>query len=109
MTKHTSAHLKILVGGFCQKKKSKLSANIFHPKNINETRCHFKSVLVSLTTTTTAKFAKDIEIKKHDTHDITLILLELQIEKTLNYMFNLDFSWGANQTLGSFFYSEFDK
>ena len=34
MTKHTSAHLKILVGGFCQKKKSKLSANIFHPKKI---------------------------------------------------------------------------
>ena len=37
MTKHTSAHLKILVGpvlvgGFCQKKDSKLSANIFHPK-----------------------------------------------------------------------------
>ena len=109
MTKHTSAHLKILVGGFCQKKKSKLSANSFHPKNINETRCHFKSVLVALTTTTTAKFAKDIEIKKHDIHGSTLILLQLQIERTLNYMFNLDFSWGANQTLGSFFFSESDK
>ena len=61
-------------------------------------------------TTTTAKFAKDIEMKKHDTHDrSTLILLELQIERTLNYMFNLDVSWGANQTLGSFFYSESDK
>ena len=60
-------------------------------------------------TTTTAKFAKDIEMKKHDTHDSTLILLELQIERTLNYMFNLYFSWGANQTLGSFFYSESDK
>ena len=37
MTKHTSAYLKILgvlflVGGFCRKKESKLSANIFHPK-----------------------------------------------------------------------------
>ena len=61
-------------------------------------------------TTTTAKFAKDIEMKKHDIHDrSTLILLELQIERTLNYMFNLDFSWGANQTLGSFFYSESGK
>ena len=60
-------------------------------------------------TTTTTKFAKDIEMKKHDTHDSTLILLELTIERTLNYMFNLDFSWGANQTLGSFFYSESDK
>ena len=60
-------------------------------------------------TTATAKFAKDIEMKKHDTHYSTLILLELQIERTLNYMFNLDFSWFANQTLGSFFYSESDK
>ena len=39
MTKHTSAHLKILVGPFlvrvfCQNKESKLSANIFHQKNI---------------------------------------------------------------------------
>ena len=66
------------------------------------------SVLVALTTAT-AKFAKDIEMKKHDTHDSTLILLELQIERTLNYMFNLEFSWFANQTLGSFFYSESDK
>ena len=48
-------------------------------------------------------------MKKHDTRDSTLILLELKIERTLNYMFNLDFSWGANQTLGSFSYSESDK
>ena len=46
MTKHTTAHLKILVGpflvrGFYQNKESKHSANIFHQKNINETRCHF--------------------------------------------------------------------
>ena len=39
MTKHTSPHLKILVGPFlvrvfCQNKESKLSANIFHQKNI---------------------------------------------------------------------------
>ena len=59
MTKHTSAHLKIFVGPFLvrvfyQNKESKLSANIFHQKkNINETRCHFKSVLVALTTATT--------------------------------------------------------
>ena len=93
-----------------KKRRANFLQIFFIQKNINETRCHFKSVLVALTTTTTtAKFAKDIEIKKHDTHDITLILLELQIERTLNYMFNLDFSWGANQTLGSFFYSEFDK
>ena len=92
-----------------KKRRANFLQIFFIQKNINETSCHFKSVLVSLTTTTTAKFAKDIEIKKHDTHDITLILLELQIERTLNYMFNLDFSWGANQTLGSFFYSEFDK
>ena len=64
---------------------------------------------MALTTTTTAKFAKDIEIKKHDTHGSTLILLQLQIERTLNYMFNLDFSWGANQTLGPFFFNESDK
>ena len=49
MTKHTSAHLKILVGPFlvrvfCQNKEKKY---------INETRCHFKSVLVAPTTTTT--------------------------------------------------------
>ena len=48
-------------------------------------------------------------MKKHDTHDSAVILLELQIKKTLNYMFSVDFSWGANQTLGSFFYSESDK
>ena len=70
MTKHTTAYLKILVGPFlvivfCQNKESKLSAIIFHPKNINETRCHFNSVLVALTTTTT-KFSKDIEMKKHN-------------------------------------------
>ena len=37
MTKHTTTYLKILVGPFlvivfCQKKESKLSANIFHQK-----------------------------------------------------------------------------
>ena len=40
-----------------------------------------KVFFVALTTTTTAKFAKDIEIKKHNTHDSTLILLELQIKE----------------------------
>ena len=34
MTKHTSVHIKILVRVFCQNKESKLSANIFHQKNI---------------------------------------------------------------------------
>ena len=92
-----------------KKRRANFLQIFFIQKNINVTRCHFKSVLVALTTTT-AKFAKDIEMKKHDIHDrSTLILLELQIERTLNYMFNLDFSWGANQTLGSFFYSESDK
>ena len=54
-------------------------------------------------------FSKDIEMKTHDVSHKHLLILELQIERTLNYIFNLDFYWDANQTLGSFFYSESDK
>ena len=67
MTKHTSAHLKILVRVFCQNKKSKLSANIFHQKNILMKQGVILKVFLWHSQQKPQKlFSKDIEMKTHD-------------------------------------------
>ena len=67
MTKHTSAHLKILVRVFCQNKESKLSANIFHQKNILMKQGVILKVFLWHSQQQLQKlFSKDIEMKTHD-------------------------------------------
>ena len=67
MTKHTSAHLKILVRVFCQNKESKLSANIFHQKNIlMKQGVIFKVFLWHSQQQLQKLFSKDMEMKTHD-------------------------------------------
>ena len=67
MTKHTSAHLKILVRVFCQNKESKRSANIFHQKNILMKQGVILKVFLWHSQQQLQKlFSKDIEMKTHD-------------------------------------------
>ena len=67
ITKHTSAHLKILVRVFCQNKESKLSANIFHQKNILMKQNVILKVFLWHSQQQLQKlFSKDIEMKTRD-------------------------------------------
>ena len=60
MTKHTSAHLKILVRVFCQNKESKLSGILMKQGVILKVFLwHSQQQLQKL-------FSKDIEMKTHD-------------------------------------------